>query len=254
MKAFLEKIEKDYLDDFVYVSKYPLLNRGIETVDFDGTNLKTLDEHNPQRGDIIIGSVEATEHFFKLCNIQIPSYLGYPDVLKKYLGRRIVKTNFAKALDEEFPYFIKPSDKIKLFTGTLVENQRQYNILKDFYHGIFPETSLYLSEPIDFISEYRCFVHKNELRGIQYYTGNFKIFPDVEIIEKMINDYQYECPIAYTLDIGVVKRPFSCPGGWKYETLLVEVNDMWAIGSYGFDSKAYVQMTIDRFNQIIKTN
>ena len=58
----------------------------------------------------------------------------------------------------------------------------------------------------------------------------------------MISKYT-ESPVSYTLDVGVIKSG---------ETALVEVNDMWAIGSYGFDAKTYVRMSIDRFMEIYK--
>jgi len=51
-----------------------------------------------------------------------------------------------------------------------------------------------------------------------------------EPVLKYMTDREYkESPVAYTLDVGVNNG----------QTSLVEVNDMWAIGSYGFDSKIY---------------
>ena len=144
------------------------------------------------------------------------------------------------------PYFVKPKNNVKLFTGSLVENDKQYRIIKEFWK-VTDDTELLLSEPIDIDAEYRCFVHKGELKGIRYYAGDFKQFPKVDVIEKMIKDYENPY-VSYTLDVGIVLSDLKFP-----MTTLIEVNDMWAIGSYGFDAKTYVRMVIDRFIEIKNT-
>lgn len=254
MRAFLEKNEKEWLDDFVYTVVQPLLDLGVEVIPFNGNDLKSFIEKYSFdiNKDIIIGSVEATNVFFKECGIEVPKYLGYPECLKSYLGRKIIETK-VKDLTNEFPYFIKPKNDVKLFTGTLVENENQLKLFKTQY-PVSEDTELYLSEPLNFISEYRCFVHKNELQGIHWYKGNFKIFPTYQAIEEMIRTYKLEnSPISYTLDVGVVP-PSNHSSINKTNTVLIEVNDFWAIGGYGFDGKKYVRMTIDRFQEIAKLN
>jgi len=250
MRAFLEKVEGDYLDDFVFISKYQLQNLGIEVIDFDGLNLKSLDKYDFNlKNDIIIGSVETSSLFFEKCGIEIPKYLGYPEELEKYLDRKIVKVKFGE-INHPYPYFIKPSNQVKLFTGTLVENKKGYNFMKEFYKGVNDETELFLSTPIDFISEYRCFVHKGELKGIQWYAGDFTQFPSIFKIDNMIKDYK-NAPISYTLDVGV--HSINEGIGNMKNTALVEINDMLgSTGSYGFNAKDYVRMTIDRFQELYK--
>jgi hypothetical protein len=235
-KAFLEKINGMWLDDFVYISLFPLYNRGFEIVEFDSDDLEnTL---NPSKEDIIIGSVQSTEYFFKKIGMEIPKYLGYPESLKPYMGRNVYKTKFGD-IDSKFPYFIKPSIGVKSFTGTLIESEDTIKFLKDF-DNLNNDTEVWYSDAVDFITEYRCFVHKDELVGIKNYTGDFKVFPDVSVINNMISAYKGS-PCSYTLDVGVDNNG---------NTLLVEVNDMWAIGSYGLDGKTYVRMCIDRLIEL----
>ncbi len=243
MRAFLEKNDLgEWIDDFVYMSKYKLMDLGIEVIPFNGDDLKTLERLRPTTKDVIIGSVQATELFFELCGVQIPNYLGYPETLYKYLHRKVEVVKFKELDGKPFPYFVKPKNGVKSFTGSIVQNETQKKLLVSF-DNVVDDTELYLSEPIDFITEYRCFVHKGELKGIQYYFGDFRQFPNVETIESMIRDYT-NSNISYTLDVGVTDSGV---------TALVEVNDMWAIGSYGFDAKTYVRMCIDRLIQIYGT-
>ena len=249
MRAFLEKNEKEWFDDYVYISRQPLLDMGVEVIGFNGNDYVTLLQHNPdlRNNDIMIGSVDALHILFEESEIQIPQYLGYPDPLKPYLSRDMILCALG-TVPLEFPYFVKPSKQVKLFTGTIVANEKQRELLKFFGKGLVTDdTEVFACQAINILSEYRCFVHKGELKGIQYYRGDFKLFPDPSRIELMIEKYK-DAPVAYTLDVGVADMSgdmMEC-----VETILIEVNDMWAIGSYGFDGKTYVRMCIDRLMEI----
>lgn len=241
MKAYLEKVNNEWLDDFVYISRYPLENMGFDIISFDGNDFcDNLIKFNFTKDDIMIGSVESTVKFFNFLNIKIPEYIGYPKELSKYYNRNI-ELIFFKDLKNDFPYFIKPAKEIKLFTGDIISNKNSINFLKDFY-DVKNDTLLYKSNIIDIDSEYRCFVFKNELKGIQFYNGDFKLYPNIDIINNIIKDYKNP-NVAYTLDVGINN---------KKDTFLIEINDMWAIGSYGFNSKLYTKMCVHRMREIIK--
>ena len=241
MRAFLEKHGTEWLDDFVYISNMPLQNLGVKVIPFDGTFLNDFIEKTSfKKDDILIGSVEATIAFFKANNIVVPNYIGYPSPIEKYLGRKIIKDTLKNVINHPFPWFVKPANDVKKFTGSLVENNTQLDILHKFM-GVKYEDEIYYSDVIpNILSEYRCFIHKGELKGIQWYLGDFTKFPDVNIINNMIKDYK-DAPVSYTLDVAVTDD----------STILIEVNDMWAIGSYGLGGRIYVRMCIDRFQEII---
>jgi hypothetical protein len=251
MRAFLEKtVLKDYFDDYVFTSKYQLQNLGVDVIDFDGSNLASLDKYTMSlKNDIMIGSVEACSKFFTMCGVKEPEYIGYPEELHKFLGRTITSCKF-KDINSPYPYFIKPKGQVKLFTGSVVESEKSNKFMEKYYEEVTPDTEVYISSVLKFESEYRCFVHKGELQAIQHYEGNIRLFPDVKRIDDMIQKYK-SSNVSYTLDVGLV-----CLNDWQnfYETYLIEVNDMWAIGSYGFDAKKYVRMTIDRFQEIYKNS
>lgn len=259
MRALLQKtIIGEWFDDYVYSSNQPLLDLGVQVIPFDESKSKGIFRSNKFNAftDIVIGSVESCVMFFEACGIETPKYIGYPDELKKFLYRD-VKTCKVKDLDDDkFPYFIKPMDDVKLFTGTTVANKNQLRLFKEQHiirtpglkdmHPINPDAMLYVTDAINIQSEFRCFVHKGKLKGIQYYAGDFTKFPDAMEISKMINAYK-SANVSYTLDVGVVYTK-----GGSTVTALIEVNDMWAIAGYGFDPKQYVRMTIDRFQEIAR--
>jgi hypothetical protein len=244
MLAFLEQLDKEWLDDFVYISKWPLINMGYEIIPFNGENIDrcfnqfTIDPNT----DICIGSVEATVKFFELCGVSIPKYIGYPESLRSFLSRKIIKTTFNDS-GNDYPYFVKPSDDVKLFTGDIIKSDKDKQMLLDF-NFCDVNTPIYKSEIVDFVSEYRIFVSKGEIRGIKHYRGDFKKFIDIDIVRSMVELYK-DCPSAFTLDVGLTSDG---------RTLLVEVNDMWAIGSYGLDGNTYALLCVRRMKEILRKN
>jgi hypothetical protein len=245
MRAFLEKEYGEWSDDFVYITKNEFNNLGVEVIPFIVDNKKTIEscfqKYKPTKKDVYIGSVKYTTDFFECLNVKTPDYIGFPESISKYLHRKITLKKFGD-INEPYPFFIKPATNVKQFTGSLCANDAQNNILKNFY-DVNLETLVYISEPINFITEYRCFVHKRELKGIQYYMGDYTKFIDTSVVLSAIDDYT-DCNVAYTLDFGLTDTGL---------TALVEVNDMWSIGSYGFNSKDYTRMCIDRMLEIYRT-
>lgn len=249
--AFLEKAGDEWLDDFVYIARQPLIERGYDIVAFDGSDMENtlLNKRINPETDLIVGSVEATVAWFNECGIEVPKALGYPDSLRPYLGREIIDTTFGD-LDNDFPYFVKPSTQVKLFTGDVVSKKEHLGYLRD--SGAVDSTPLHKSTLINFLSEYRCFVMSGQLKGIQFYKGDFRILPDVKEIIKMIGDYYNsgKAPSCFTLDVGVVRKMPTSPLVNVQQTRLVEVNDFWAIGSYGFNGKDYALMCARRMKEI----
>jgi hypothetical protein len=99
-----------------------------------------------------------------------------------------------------------------------------------------------LSNVVNIVSEYRCYVIENKLVGIKHYLGDFKIFPNVDFIEETIKNYENQ-PIGYTIDFGVTDQN---------ETILIEVNDGWSIGNYGLRDKIYAKLLLKRWIEISK--
>lgn len=246
MKAYLEKCDKEWFDDFVYLARQPLEDRGFTIVPFDDFTLPGLLEREMfSKDDIIVGSVEATKLFWNTVGIEVPKYIGYPKSLESFYGRKINQTRFGKITVDDLPIFIKPAYDIKLFTGFVLDKGTTLHNIGMYYSDVNPNTAVYTSEVVNIVSEYRCFIHKNKLVGIKHYDGDFTKFPDIFTIESMMQKYFDESPVSYTLDVGLKQV-----GKGLYETILIEINDFWAIGGYGLDGKTYVRMLIDRFQEI----
>ena len=95
---------------------------------------------------------------------------------------------------------------------------------------------------IDIDSEWRVFVFNQTLYGIQNYSGDFTMFPDVKLIKEMIKNYNNNG--AYTLDIGINNDG----------TFIIECHDFFSCGLYGFsDYKMLPLMFINTWNKLINT-
>jgi hypothetical protein len=76
---------------------------------------------------------------------------------------------------------------------------------------------------------------------LQNYSGDFTMFPDVELVLSMIKDFDYQHP--YTLDVGINDKG----------TFVVECHDMFSTGLYGFSGyKLLPIMFIQAWNKLIK--
>ena len=134
--------------------------------------------------------------------------------------------------------FIKPL-QIKLFTG-LVLDQMEYSSLSK----IPEETEVMCYDVFESVisSEWRVYVHRNNAIDSRNYSGDFRISPDYSYVNDIIKENSKDFPIAYTIDIGILESG---------ENVVIEYNDMWAIGNYGLPNDLYLRLLKDRYFQII---
>jgi hypothetical protein len=201
--------------------------------------------------DIFCGHVNLCLTILKRNNIPVPKSLDYPDELKEYFGRKIRKSTlneFDKLLKDNeelgniYEYFIKPI-RNKLFTGFKCNNRQDlWNKTAQSAQTLPESTEIYVSSIVNFLDEYRVYVYQNQIIQVcPYWQESWKLkIPDYtrieEMVAKMINP-----PIFYSIDVGITD---------KNETLLVEVNDGYALGNYGLPVKIYAEASSSRWLQI----
>ena len=183
---------------------------------------------------IPVGSVEFVLNYLEkhygvegVRPINIPPELMRPAFLKR--EAEVVNTEEKPVAIKGKPLFVKDNNKIKGFADIITDGSR----LKGEY---------LVSEVIDIDSEWRAFVYRSRLVGLQNYSGDFTLFPDVTLINDMIQIYS-QCPPAYTLDVGINKEK---------GTFLIEVHNFFSCGLYGFhDHRILPQMFIQSFLHMI---
>lgn len=166
--------------------------------------------------------------------------LDYPLELRNYLGRE-VWTSTIDEISRTLPtIFIKPKgeNKQKFFTGLVI------NSSKDLIgKGIQGENyEVWCSELINPIAEFRVFVRYGKIIDIRRYRGDYDINPDYKLIEKCIKDFT-SSPLAYGIDFCVTD---------KGKTLLLEVNDGFALGDYGLNFLDYAKLNYTRWSELVE--
>jgi len=156
---------------------------------------------------IPVGSVEFVHDFMTISNQPLPPPINVPPSLFTWAGREIY--NGTEKDEPDFEYFAKNNDIVKAEVPQL---------------SPLPPGNYQFSTIVDFTSEWRCFVWRGTLVGLQNYAGDFTEFPNVGVIKEMIAAYKNP-PCAYTLDAGLVEG----------RTCVVEVHNFYSCGLYGFE-------------------
>ena len=141
--------------------------------------------------------------------------------------------------DTRCPIFVKPNGRAKEFiSGVLTSLSTKELLLND----VPDDEECFVSDIVDFVSEYRGYVIKGKLEGIKHYLGDFRVFPDMKIVDSAVKDY-ISAPAGYSIDFGVTSDG---------RTLLIECNDGWSLGNYGLESKLYCKLLTNRWLEIMK--
>lgn len=210
--------------------------RGVETAPFYGFgDIQDLHDLGPEVG--IIGYIGDVWRAMRKLGRPKPEPLDYPDDLQYLLGRDMERATLEEVRRRVSPgVFVKPVNH-KVFTGFVMTGSFDDMIRLAPYP---PDEEVWLSQALNFVSEYRCFVLRGEVLDARLYKGNWSLAPDRKVVEGAVRAWQSQ-PAAWTLDVGVTD---------KGKTLLVEVNDGYSFGGYGLLSTSYAQMIEARWEEL----
>jgi hypothetical protein len=147
--------------------------------------------------------------------------IDYPNELKENLGREIYRCVLGDIRGTTRQIFIKPVEQ-KVFQGFVWDgslNSRK-NVVT-----CADDVEIWASEPIIFVSEYRCFILNGTILDVRRYKGDWSKTISRKIVE----------------DAGVTSAG---------DTILVEANDAYAFGNYGLHSALYAQMIDVRWKEL----
>lgn len=202
-----------------------------------------IDDLEPRPEDLVFGGADTVRGYLRRLGCEPPE-LDYPERLRPYLGRGFeveILGTIRRRYNEPGPWvFIKPVEQ-KLFTGHVVARFRD---LIETNH--LPSTTpIYVVEYMDFHTEWRFYCRGNKVVGVGHYTGEPLLIPDPGVVGKAAREFaNYEdAPYTYGLDFGVCE---------DYETRLIEVNDMFALGSYGLKPMHYSFLIERRWDQLVR--
>lgn len=239
IKAYIKSCNGIPTDDWGYAAYIGFSQKQVNIIFYED-----IEEVPATKFNIVVGPIEDTISYWKRIGVETPPALNIPYSLNAHTGRKWMEMSMAYlrmysfgALPEK-GFFIK-SKELKKFIPGLVRNSGELGM---FFKDVPDETVLIISDIVDFVSEYRCFIIDGEIKGVKHYLGDMLVFPDGKVIKDMVKDY-HDAPIAYSLDVGVLSNG---------QTVLVECNDGWSLGNYGLDGTTYTNLLTKRWFEITK--
>ena len=237
---FILQKEGKYIDNVETFTLKEILDRQKFLHEYTFMNLESLskDVKLPPRVDIKtavpVGTIEFVQAYLKNAHgIENMNPIEVPEVLRhnKYLKRRysIIEKN---ELPKSGYNFIKYVSQLKQFTYTgSIENLKYetFNTTNKLKEGLYQ-----LSEVVNILSEYRCFILQDEIIGIQYYDGDCTVLPreqDIHLLKEMVARYTLDKtrPQAYSMDIAIIK---------DRGIAIIEVHSFASLGTYGLTSNS----------------
>ncbi|QDV48834.1 ATP-grasp domain-containing protein [Gimesia fumaroli] len=248
MRAYVQQGQKgdpNYLN--LERIAYTFWERGYEMLRFDYPELceGALDRGLLTYPDetIVAGGVGTIREAIKRANRSLPDLQELPDCLEPWIGRKHwtstldeVRQPFEKEVPTQ-PVHVKPLHEHKRFTGTVFKEFRDL-IPSATVDGA---TEVLVQEVVEFVSEWRAYLFRGRIKTVANYQGDPLAFPDPARMQAALDAFE-NCPIACSMDWGITSTG---------ETLLVEVNDCYALGNYGVDMYIYTAMIEARWREIM---
>lgn len=231
-------IQTDQQGDFFNVNAYTAA-KGFEQLGWDILRYNQVDAINnrdPHR--ILVGGVSNVRKRLAQLNIAHGDELEYPATLQGFLNRKVWQSTLETLQQQDtWNVFIKPV-QTKLFAGKVIRRFGDFIGLK--YDQDVP---IWCSEPVELITEWRCFVRYRTVLDARRYHGRWDSRLDADWVERAIATYTDQ-PVAYSLDVGVDAQ------GKHY---LIEVNDGYSLGTYGIQAVAYAKFLSARWSELTQT-
>ncbi|WP_137917198.1 ATP-grasp domain-containing protein [Hydrogenophaga sp. 2FB] len=228
-----------------------LQDSGAATVHAATTETLEAKETILRAGAMPVGSVEFVRLAMKLAGIKEPQNLSYPPGSARFLGRWLQVHGIGEALASTEPIFIKPLTT-KMFNGFVYQPLAPSHLLSEHdqeqltvARGLKPETLVYVSPQVQFLSEWRFYIQGGTVVGQARYDADGRDDapePDFFVVLDCIQSLAIDHP--YALDMGVLADG---------TTALIETNDFWALGFYrgAMKPKQYLDCLVDRWKSLV---
>ena len=237
MKAFVKTNNGTFPNVNFYLAWEAFNTMGYNATCFEESEIETLDvtKETP-----LFAGVTVFRKIIDKLGVNYPPFDCYPEVLKQYYRRNIRKLTLGEVRYDfnknATPVFVKPV-KPKEFNG------RVLNSCLDLISMAKKPDDLevYISDPIEMLSEFRVYVLDGEILGVKHYHGDWSLVPSLDFVKNVVKNY-HGAPSAYGVDIGVNK---------DWDGFVVESNDGCNLGNYGLDSIHYGEMIVSRWLEIV---
>ncbi len=234
--AYVQKEGNDWINETAFTMASGCEMLGIDVIPFRSKDINDLEL---SQETLVHGWVSMVRRALVRLNVPEPHVDSLQEELLPFYGRHVYKTTLGEVRMKR-GLFVKPATDHKAFTGLVLNDSlaclTQISPFPD-------EMGVVVSERVEFVTEYRLFVHKGVIVGAKNYRGDFTKIVDFDVAWACIRAFK-TAPISYSLDLGLTDDG---------RTLVVEVNDAFSLGSYGLPALIYAQLVEDRWGQMMGT-
>jgi hypothetical protein len=248
MRAYVQQVKQD--SSFYLASieaAHWFWERGYEVVPFKFPDIQAgcLDEWLIHHADeMVVRSVaEGIRLLLARAGRPAPPNFDLPDSLSPWISRFTWETTLGEVrnqVDCEVPFnpfHVKPLKHHKLFKGVVV-----YGLRDLIASAALPDdTPVLAQQRIEFVSEWRVSILRDKILNVAHYKGDPLLFPHVGTMKTAIEAF-IERPIAFGMDWAITASG---------QTLLVEVNDGYALENFGLDGMPFTAMIEARWRQLM---
>lgn len=191
---------------------------------------------------LVVGGVATVLHALHRLGVPTPP-IDYPQSLDPFLGRDMQPTTMGAVrklfeVNGSSPRFVKPRETQKAFTGYVMSAFR--DLIPTARHP--DELPVWSCETVEFVSEWRYYILRNEILGVGHYRGDLFSHTDPVTVRAAMEAFRSESPVACAMDFGITSDG---------RTLLVEVNDAYSLGHLGLRSVPYANMLEARWLELM---
>ena len=196
---------------------------------------------------LVAGHIPVVLGALRQLGVEPPVPNDYPESLRRWLHRRMWTSTVRDVVTKlqhggHSAFFAKPLAGHKRFRGHVFESWGDLRALG----GASDDLRMICSERVRWTSEYRVYVVRGRIVGIRHYRGDADVPLDRQQVEEAISQFEAsgEATAGYGIDFGVLATG---------QTALVEVNDGYALGSYGLEDDLYTDLIIARWGQLAQS-
>lgn len=202
-----------------------------------------IDEIHLRPQTLVNGGIGIVRAAFQRLNIKEPALDGFPpEEIFPYYGRKMWAGTMGEVRERieynKEPVFIKPLKNQKAFTGMVINDSMGCLATISKFENNF---EILFSESVNFISEYRLFIHHGRILDARNYLGRFDKHIDFNVARGALKEFTTQ-PVGFSLDMGLTDDG---------RTIIVEINDAFSLGNYGLPSMPYARMVTDRWCEIV---
>ncbi len=244
MNAFVKTTKGNFPNQNFYLAWKGFTEMNYEVIKFEEEELTPDFVHNIGDMTPMFAGVTIFDKVLEMKGVKYKKLDTYPTILYPFMNRSVEKSTigeFRKRWDSDEDnrprLFMKPVAQ-KKFNGAVMKSILDWMPMANLPN----ETEVYLTEELHFKSEFRVYVHDQEIVSAKHYMGKWDLMIDRGVVEEAIKTFAPEAPCAYALDFGVDTNG---------KTTLVEFNDATSLGNYGINPMWYAEMLTARWIEIM---